>query len=59
MGGPVGQREAQPGRVKAERSQVSLEGAGLVVAEVPRGVLRREARRVKEGPACQGEAPES
>lgn len=31
----------------AERSQVALEGTGLVVAGVPCGVLGKGARRVK------------
>lgn len=49
MEGPVSQRGVQAGRGKAERSQISLEGAGLVVTEVPCAVLGREARRVEEG----------
>lgn len=43
----------------AERSQIALEGASLVVAEVPCGVLGRGARRVKEGPESRGETPQS
>lgn len=48
MGVPVQQREAQEVRVEKGCSG----GAGLVVAEVPCGVLGR----AKEGLECQGEA---
>lgn len=49
LGGPVRQGEAQAGRGKADWSQVALKGAGLVVAEVPNGVLGRGVWRVTEG----------
>lgn len=49
LGGPVRQRGAQAGKGKADWSQVALKGAGLVVAEVPNGVLGRGVGRVKEG----------
>lgn len=44
---------------EGREESIALEGAGLVVAEVPCGVLGKGARRVKEVPESQGEAPQS